>query len=160
MGFDKGALMEQVVQYLSDELARLRAIADTTRRGAIHEEAKPENDKDTRALEQSYLARGQAERVALAEAALQLLRFWEPNAGPGERVALGSVVELTVDEEPRWVFMAPAGGGLRVSSGKHSVQLVTPEAPLGRALIGKQAGECFELTLAGVKREYEVLELY
>jgi len=31
--------------------------------GATHEENKPENDKDTRALEQSYLARGQAQRV-------------------------------------------------------------------------------------------------
>ena len=32
--------------------------------GATHSEARPENDKDTRGLELSYLARGQAQRVA------------------------------------------------------------------------------------------------
>lgn len=39
-----------------------RAHADAAE-GATHEEAKPEDDKDTRALEQSYLARGQAQRA-------------------------------------------------------------------------------------------------
>ena len=42
------------------DLATLEKAQHATQAAATHEEAKPENDKDTRALEQSYLARGQA----------------------------------------------------------------------------------------------------
>jgi len=65
-------------QALRDELARVLA-ADldvrerahrAAREGATHEEAKPENDKDTRALEQSYLARGEALRIEELRAGL------------------------------------------------------------------------------------------
>src|SRR5687767_406927 len=67
---DKQALVTALLAKLEAELANMTKAANTAREAATHEEAKPENDKDTRALEASYLAAGQAERVRDLEAAL------------------------------------------------------------------------------------------
>ena len=60
-------LRESVSADLTTMSAAQRAVVD----GATHEENRPENDKDTRALEQSYLARGQAQRVVELQHALE-----------------------------------------------------------------------------------------
>ncbi|HQP37789.1 MAG TPA: hypothetical protein PLI95_21545, partial [Polyangiaceae bacterium] len=59
----KSALKQELVSLLQRDLEVLQRAHRASQEGATHEEAKPENDKDTRALEQSYLARGQARRV-------------------------------------------------------------------------------------------------
>ena len=57
------ALKAELLGKLEETLRTLEAAHADTREAATHAEAKPENDKDTRALEQSYLARGQAMRI-------------------------------------------------------------------------------------------------
>ena len=124
-----------------------------TREGATHEEAKPENDKDTRALEQSYVERGQAKRVrdlemALADTEKMVLRDFREE----DPIALGALVFVIDDEEDKTFFLAPAGGGHKVGD----VQIVTHEAPIGRALLGKHAGDEPEVVIAGKKRTLEI----
>src|SRR5690606_34992856 len=119
-----------------------------------------ENDKDTRALEQSYLARGQALRVVEAEEALKRLRFCPlVEFDESMPIAVSALIQLEVDGAEQCVFLVTAGGGLKLELDGRRVQLVTPEAPLGRALVGKLVGESFELRLAGALREYEVLSV-
>ncbi len=118
---------------------------------ATHEEAKPENDKDTRALEQSYLARGEAMRVeelrqALADVRAMSLR----TLGEGEAATLGALVSAEEDAARLLLWIAPAGGGARLEEGR--VQVVTPKSPLGRALLGRRAGDELEIALAGRTR--------
>ncbi len=151
----KEALLRELVAALEASLAASRAAHADARAGATHEEARPENDKDTRALEQSYLARGQAQRVEALEAGLAAVRALpvEPARGPDPAAAPGSLVEAEEDGQPRRYLLAPEGGGLRLEG---DVQVVTPRSPLGQALVGKRAGEVVEVTLAGRSR---VLEL-
>ena len=59
----KSSLRDELLGRLRAELDQLEAAHRSALEGATHEESKPENSKDTRALEQSYLARGQALRV-------------------------------------------------------------------------------------------------
>jgi hypothetical protein len=59
----KSTLKQELVALLAADLETAERAQQAAREGATHEEAKPENDKDTRALEQSYVARGQAKRV-------------------------------------------------------------------------------------------------
>src|SRR3984957_19944196 len=65
----KPTLKAELLALLTADLETLERAHRATREGATHEEAKPENDKDTRALEQSYLARGQAARLEAQGAA-------------------------------------------------------------------------------------------
>lgn len=155
---DKRAIVEAACAALRAEADAMRRSADATRRAATHEEARPENDKDTRALEQSYLARGQAERVVQLEEAEKRLRFMPLPSAAGA-VALAAVVAVEVDGEPRVLFVAEVGGGLRVEVDGAAVQLVTPASPLGRALLGKREGGDFELRVQGRVREYVVCEV-
>jgi len=147
----KEQLREELARLLAADLATRERAHRAAREGATHEEAKPENDKDTRALEQSYLARGEALRVeelklGLAEVQNMPLRI----VREGDPAALGAIVRAEEDGEPLVLWLAPHGGGNRLAEG--TVQIVTPKSPLGRALIGKRAGDECEVKLAGKSR--------
>jgi len=42
-------------------------------------------------------------------------------------------------------FIAPAGGGVRVTVAGTEVRVVTPQSPIARALLGKLTGDDLEL---------------
>ena len=150
-GPSKEQLKEELARILAADLATRERAHRAAREGATHEEAKPENDKDTRALEASYLARGEALRVeelkvSLAEVQNMPLRALRE----GEPAALGALVHAEEDGEARLLWLAPHGGGSKLAGG--TVQIVTPKSPLGQALIGRRAGDDCEVRLAGKNR--------
>lgn len=131
-------LREQVSADLAVMSAAQRAVVD----GATHEENRPENDKDTRALEQSYLARGQAQRVVELQDALNKLRALELRQfSASTPIGLGALVAVDDGRELVHYFIAPAGGGLKVALGETEVRVVTPQAPIAQALLGKLEGD-------------------
>jgi transcription elongation GreA/GreB family factor len=154
MARSKAALKAELVAKVTADLEALERAHRATIEGATHEEAKPENDKDTRALEQSYLARGQATRIeelraGVVETSGMPLRDFED--GPA---ALGALVTVETDGKTSTLLLAPAGGGELLGDG--AVQVVTPKSPLGRAVLGKRAGEEAELVVAGKTRTLEI----
>ena len=154
---DKRALISQIRAQLEAQAAAMRASVAATHEAATHEEARPENDKDTRGLEASYLARGQAMRVEELEEAVNRLRFLDlRDFGPDEPIGLGALITVLVDETSAVYFLVPVAGGTKVVVDGVPVQLVTPAAPLGRALVDKVVGDDFLLRVAGREREYEV----
>ena len=150
------------VELLRAELDTLRRYASETREAATHEEAKAENDKDTRGLEQSYLARGQAMRVEDVDEAIKRLRFMElPSFEGGRAIDLGALVHLRIydedgDEQERVLFLVPAGGGTKVTLDGVDITLLNPASPVGRALLERKVGDEFELRIAGRMKEHEV----
>jgi transcription elongation GreA/GreB family factor len=144
----KKTLKSELISLLESTLATLETAHAAAREGATHEEAKPENDKDTRALEQSYLARGQAMRIEALKAGLASLGVM--SIAPCEAGKLGALLEAE-DEDGETVryFLAAEGGGTKLKGG---VQVVTPASPLGAALVGKRAGDEVELKLGGKSR--------
>jgi hypothetical protein len=151
---DKRALIRSLVASIEEEIARATQSAEQTRAGVVHEEARPENDKDTRALEASYLARGQAQRVVDLQAAQKRVAFMEVREfGPDDPIALSALVLLETDDVARWYLLAAAGGGRRLQSDGIDVDVLTPESPLGRALAGRLSGEEVVLRTAGRARE-------
>jgi hypothetical protein len=154
---DKAALIQALCDLLEEEIARAAETAERAREGAVHEEARPENDKDTRALESSYLARGQAQRVVDLQVALKQVRFMEVRSfGPDDAIAISALCQLESDTETRWIFLTPAAGGRRLQLAAAAVDVLTPEAPLGRALIGRCQADDIILRAVGKSREYEI----
>src|SRR3954453_8911451 len=111
VAMDKASIVRALAALLQDEIVRATDAANRTRQGAIHEEARPENDKDTRALEASYLARGQAQRVVDLERDQKRVHFMELRSfGAEAGIDLSALVLLeSEDGEQRWYFFAPAG---------------------------------------------------
>ncbi|CAN5633421.1 GreA/GreB family elongation factor [soil metagenome] len=154
---NKQALKTELIAQLEMALTTARAAHAAAIEGSTHEEAKPENDKDTRGLEQSYLARGQAQRVAELEAAIgDVTALALRSFGPTTAIAMSALVAVEEDGVELELFIAPAGGGNIV--GKH-VPVVTPNSPLGRALLGKKTGDDIELQLPGKLRGFVVVTI-
>jgi len=154
----KESLRAELAGLLAADLAARERSHRAAREGATHEEAKPENDKDTRALEQSYLARGEALRVeelrqALADVQTMPLRSF----GEADPAVLGALVTTEDETRAATCWLAPHGGGTRLAGG--AIQVVTPRSPLGRALLGKRAGDDCEVPLAGRTRTLTVVKV-
>ena len=142
------------------DLERTRARAEDTRQAATHEEARPENDKDTRGLEASYLARGQAMRAEELEEADGRLRFLAlRDYGPDDPIGLAALITVEGDEDERLYFLSPVSGGLEVELDGQRVQLITPASPVGRALVDKLEGDEIDLRLAGRTRTLTITKL-
>jgi transcription elongation GreA/GreB family factor len=157
---DKHALHRTLLAELEGTLSRMETSANETRRGAVHEESRAENDKDTRGLEASYLARGQAQRVADLKHEVEKVRRMEVRSfSEDDPIALGALVTLERDDAMhRTVFLAPAGGGV-VLQAEPPIHVVTTETPLGRAILGKHLDDEVTLRIAYETRTFVVVEL-
>jgi transcription elongation GreA/GreB family factor len=157
MTVSKKVLLDELVQFVRADLEAAERAQRITTEGATHEEARPENDKDTRALEQSYLARGQAQRVEQLRSELATVLALKPRSFPeGALIALGALVVVEEDSDLRTLLIAPARGGTELSG---QVQVVTPTSPLGRALLGKSAGDLCEVRLPQKLREISIVSV-
>lgn len=144
---DKIAVLRAVRAAVDADLAAALASQRAAHEGATHEESKPENDKDTRGLEASYLARGLAKRVGeLKATSAALLSLPTRALRDGDAIGLGALV-ATEDEAGARTFslVAPQGGGVVVDVDGARVQVVTPQSPFGRALVGKVRGDDVEV---------------
>lgn len=159
---DKAEVLRLVRERIEADFESIVSTHQATTAGATHEESKAENDKDTRALETTYLARGLAQRAAeLSQARARLAQFTPRALAPNAPAALGALVQVEDEdtEERRWYFLSPAGGGLRFDVGGHSVAVVTAGSPVGDALLDKAVDDGFELrTPAGV-RTYVIVDV-
>ena len=158
---DKAPLFAAVLAQLSRELNVLRAAAAAAREGATHEEAKPENEYDTRALEQSYLAGAQTARAeALGQAVNTLEHFRPPALGPDDPIRVGAAVVVDDGEHSRHYLLCEVGGGTKVDVDGRRWWVLTPSSPLGRALIGRRSGDVVERQVRGEATSLEILEIY
>lgn len=149
----KTDLKRELLAQLEAQLATARAAHAAATEGAISDEARPENDKDTRGLEQSYLARGHAQRVADLETAVGIIAAMSTE--PMRKVAVGALVVVEEDGRERALYVAAHGGGLVLGD----VTVVTPTSPMGRALHGKSADDECELTAGGTQRTLTIVEV-
>lgn len=162
----KQGMVTALLERLETELATMRRAAKDAREAATHEEAKPENDKDTRALEASYLAGAQAARVRELEGAIKAISGMPILALEGKAIQASAIVVLEDDDEAKTTFfVAPFGGGTTIAAGGTSAQVVTPQSPLGRALLGRMEGEVIELRGndlrgKGLLREMTIVEVW
>lgn len=138
-------------EYFALLQARLKAALEDvtlaqrrTQEGATHEENRSEGDKDMRATEVSYVARGQAARVVALEAEVARVSAVAPRAFDEDTpLAAGAIVRL-VDEDARVThhLLMPGGAGIELSlAGRPLVTVIGTRSPLGEALVGAQVGD-------------------
>lgn len=154
---DKKQLIVQVISQLQADLDTNIAAANKAREDATHEENVAENKYDTLGLEASYLAHGQSKRVEALEndiaayRSMPLREFTEDSA-----VDLSALVTLeTGNGALKHLFIGPAGGGIQVKHDSYTVIFITPEAPIGKLLIGRYSGDAVMLP----QGEFEITDI-
>lgn len=158
---DKLTLQQQVLERLAEDLLQAEQAARAAHETATHEENLAENKYDTLGLEAAYLATGQARRADAIREAMAHWRQFRPqpyNANKG--IQLGALVCLvdSADKQQQF-FLGPVGGSMKLLSGAQPVQVISSEAPLGRAMLGKCEGDEVSIQGAPMRQRFEVLRV-
>ena len=155
---DKETVLEKIIDSLQSELETYIRAAKFSHAEATAEENRAENKYDTRGLEASYLAAGQANKVVELEAAIS--SFGELKDKPAnESVEIGALVEIAQKGSAELYYIGPTAGGTEVEIDGAEILIITPESPLGRQLTGLEAGQKSTLDLAGRKQRVQVLSV-
>lgn len=153
---DKKKLFDIIIEKLEGNLKVLVESAFEAKEASTNEESKAENKYDTRGLEASYLASGQAKRAQdLQEQIFQLKKVSLREFTSEDAINISAVICLQVNEQDtKIIFLIPVGG-VEVIFDNQNIQTITLEAPLGRALHGLYEGDDFEMN----GNNYEILRV-
>jgi transcription elongation GreA/GreB family factor len=160
----KADLVAQIKKRLEAELAAAEGAATSAHSAATDSEAKPENKYDTRGLEASYLAGAQRARITeLQDALARLVKMVILDFKDGDAVKTSALIDLAPDgsesNDLSCVFLTEAGAGYTLRVGNERVTTVTPQSPIGRALLGSRVGDAVTVRIGGKERVYEVARL-
>lgn len=138
----KSALLDQIRAELRTRLEVLTRAAMDAHAAATDPGSKAEGKYDTRSLEASYLAAGQARQVdELAEAVRIFDGLSLADFGSGDPVDAGALVEVELAGETSCFLLVPAAGGLELVHQGREITLLTPESPLYQKLTGMVVGD-------------------
>jgi transcription elongation GreA/GreB family factor len=159
---DKFLLQQQVLQRLSEDLLQAEQAVREAHETATHEENIAENKYDTLGLEAAYLATGQARRADAIRQALAHWRQFRPLPYVASKgIQLGALVCLVdADDQQQQLFLGPDGGSMQLLSGAQLVQVISCDAPLGKAMLGKCEGDEVSLQVATSRQQFEVLRVH
>ncbi len=159
---DKFLLQQQVLERLAEDLRQTEEAARVAHETATHEENIAENKYDTLGLEAAYLATGQARRAEAIRQAIANWRQLRPRAYDDSLgIQVGALVWLVdADDRQQQLFLGPEGGSMKLGNGDELVQVISSQAPLGQALLGKREGDEVTLQVAPAQLQFEVLRVH
>lgn len=155
---DKLLLRQQVLERLAEDLLQTEQAARVAHETATHEENIAENKYDTLGLEAAYLATGQARRAEAIRRVMSEWRQFRPGAYDASKgIQLGALVCLVdADDRQQQLFLGLAGGSMTLASGDQVVHVVSIEAPLGQAMLGKCEGDEVSIQVGATRHQFEV----
>ena len=152
---DKRSVILKIIESLQSELETYIRAAKSSHAEATAEENRAENKYDTRGLEASYLAAGQANKVSELESAITAFKDLL-NQPTHEAIEIGSLIELDQEGFTEFYFIGPTAGGTEVEVEGTEILVITSESPLGSQLINLKPGQKSTLDLASRKQKVQV----
>lgn len=150
-------MKEQILNFLKQEVLgekeNLKKVYDTTKNLIQTGDLKSDGKHDTRGTEINYLADGQRQRLAQLDQEFQLLEGIDINTSC-QSVAIGSLVDIELNNSTRKYFISSTGGGKMVQIGDDLILVISVFSPLGDAALFLEIGDEFELQLETGNRTY------
>jgi hypothetical protein len=138
----KDRLLDAIRAELRARFDRLTRAAKDAHAAATDPGSKAESKYDTRSLEASYLAAGQARQLEdLARDVSLFDSVTLPDFAIDDPVDAGALVEAELQGDSTWFLLAPAAGGLEITHDGLEVTLLTPESALYQKLLGLRVGD-------------------
>jgi len=160
VNIQKYDILNAIIEQLQADLLILERAVSMARDTATHADCLGTSKYETMGLEASYLAQGQGVRLLEVERALEYFRRVRIDEAASV-IAMSVLIALSDEQGNRQLlWLAAEAGGLQVQYGALTVMVITPASPLGQQLMGKAAGDEFEITLAGTTHCYAVVALY
>lgn len=141
----KLAILTRIRAELRARLDRLSKAACEAHAAATDPGSKAEGKYDTRSLEASYLAAGQARQVdELAESVRIFETLTLPDFEMDDAIDAGALVEVALNGETAFFLLVPASGGLVIMHEDQEITLLTPDSGLYRKLLEMRVGESLD----------------
>lgn len=158
---DKSLLIKHILLLLKANHQLAISAALQAYNTATDDENIAENKYDTLGLEASYLAQGQARRVAELENDLDIYSKLSPRYfSAGASVSIGALVTVITNKgSEKYFFLGPAAGGLTLNIDDQEISVITPSAPLAQSLIGKKVSDEVTLKLNKQSLVFEILQI-
>ena len=158
---DKSKIFQMIIDALESELNTMIDAAKNNREAATHEESRAENKYDTRGLEASYLAGAQAKRAKELQDLILLYKgTMVQNYNSKTPIDHTALVELSYQGQKKLYFLAPKEGGKAITYNKKEIFVVSPNSPIGEALMGRLQGDEFDIEINDEVRDYKILTVY
>lgn len=156
----KQKIVEQILTHLNEELSRMLEAAKASHEAATHEESRSEDKHDTRGLEASYLAGAQANRAAELKRQISIYRLLPiKEFTSADSIGPGALIELEFNQRRNFYFLVGQGEGMSLRVDGQMIQVITPRAPLGEALLGRKSGDWVEVEMGNQSREYQIISI-
>jgi len=170
MGIQKKFFIDQLASQLRETARIARAAEEDAREAAATLATESEKREDSRsALEYGSLATGQAARHKKTQDELEALtRFGEQPMTTFKRdtpLSMGALVDVATEgengREERSFLLLPVGAGTELSGpdGDGFLSVITPQSPVGKALMGKRVGDSVEVNIRGQWREWNIVDV-
>ncbi len=157
----KKEILEKFIARLEADLAVLVQASLAAHDAAVNSESKAEDKYDTRGLEASYLAGAQSKRAMELQATLNQFKHVDIKSFDAKsKIVSTALVELDdEDGHKTWCMLMPSGGGITVEHNGVTVQCITPQSPLGEALLGTTAGDQISVFVRGKMRDLDIISV-
>jgi len=154
-------LVSAIVENLQLELSTAVAASQLAHDSATHPENIAANKYDTLAVEAAYLAHGQSMRIAELKQSIALYQhFQRPTFNARATIQLGALVSIEDDQgQQRRLLIGPAAGGVSIDSEQGPIQVITPTAPLGQALMGKRVDDEVDWQINQRKESFSIVAI-
>ena len=141
----KSDLIAKILEGLKEQFERMKLAATDAKNAATDEDSRAESKYDTRGLEASYLAAGQAEQAEeLAESIQTFEGLNLPNFEESDAIEAGALVEADLDGELVFYLLAPGAGGFTCEYLGCDLTVLAPGSPLRNKLEGRHAGDVLD----------------
>lgn len=160
--YDPLSVKQTLVEALVGELARMagsaaRSAEEATGEMYVGSDRTRNRGERGKFLESAYYLSARAKQAEeYADLARRLREMDLSSARKAREGALLHLREEGRDETLRF-FLAPGGMGVRLDAGPFPVEVVSPDSPLGRALIGKRPASRVSVNLPAGSRHYHIL---
>jgi len=158
---NKKLIHEKIILELNKIKKNILKAVTQAHETATNKESVAENKYDTFGLEASYLAQGQAKRLAECESDLHAYTDLPVvDFNNDSEVQLGALIHAKDDHEVEsYLFLGPSAGGVKVFIEGKEITLITRSSPLGKSLLGCQVGDRASIQLAGNEKSYQVIAI-
>lgn len=155
---DKKEILKLFIDALESDLHQLEASIQAAKDEATHEESKPENEYDTRALETGYLVKAQSKRILDAKEVIGTFKYITlKNFSEKDGIQATALIRIDNQGREQILFYMPSGGGRTLTFKSLKIQIITPSSPLGEALLGLKVGDVAIVEQGNDVKEFEIL---
>ncbi len=154
---DKQEVIDYITEVVETTLKQTKAAFERSRQDSIEAESRMQSRYDTQGIEAAYLADAFAMKIPNLKKQLYVISTLKipNNNGTIGLCSIVGIKEMESNKASNYIIM-PAGGGEEIKYKGICFTVLTPHAPRGFAMIGKQEGDTFKLEIDNKNIEYMI----